>query len=267
MLLIQPFTDEQSYSGAADRSPDSNNANPEAARALNAKAPATLATLAAARNIFLIYISTDYVFPGIKGEAPYQVDSPTNPPNLYGQNKLEGEKGVLAVSSKDGASSPNVVLRVPVLYGRGDSSDKLEGAVNALVTQIMKAQNLEPGSPSNTVDDWAVRYPTCTSDVARVCRDIATLYTSPENRDKALPRVLQYSAEERFTKWEMCQVFADILGVSLKNMEPSKPDENDSVKRPFDCHLDTKVLKELGINVDCISFRTWWRRDMGAFRK
>lgn len=165
------------------------------------------------------------------------------------------------------ADAPNVVLRVPVLYGRGDSTDKLEGAVNALEKQVMDAQNLKSGSPSIKVDNWAIRYPTCTSDVARVCRDIATLYTNSKDRGEALPRVLQFSAEEKFTKWEICQVFADILGVELKNMEPTQPDESDSVKRPYDCHLDTKVLKELGIDVGCISFRTWWRRDMGAFRK
>lgn len=38
----------------------------------------------------MIYISTDYVFPGI-GEKAYEVDDPTGPLGAYGETKLGGE--------------------------------------------------------------------------------------------------------------------------------------------------------------------------------
>ena len=67
---------------AANRFPDLCTADPEAARALNVGSSRALAEATIARGIFLIYISTDYVFPGRPGEAPYKVDATPNPPNV-----------------------------------------------------------------------------------------------------------------------------------------------------------------------------------------
>ena len=67
---------------AANRFPDSCTADPEAARALNVESSRALAEAIIARGIFLIYISTDYVFPGRRGEAPYKADATPSPPNV-----------------------------------------------------------------------------------------------------------------------------------------------------------------------------------------
>ena len=42
----------------------------------------------------IIYISTDYVFDGTK-EGQYEMDDETNPQNIYGKTKLQGEKEAL----------------------------------------------------------------------------------------------------------------------------------------------------------------------------
>ncbi|KAM3556148.1 hypothetical protein ARSEF4850_005670 [Beauveria asiatica] len=115
--------------GAAERFPDKVEKDPEGARKLNVSATSSLAQAAAASGAFLIYISTDYVFAGMPGEAPYEADSETKPPNLYGQTKLEGEKAVLAVHG--GKAGSAVVLRVPVLYGSAETP--AESAVNVLL--------------------------------------------------------------------------------------------------------------------------------------
>lgn len=206
----------------------------------------------------MIYISTDYVFPGRKGEAPYKPDSPTDPPNVYGQTKLEGERAVLEAARNSKANNKVVVLRVPILYGKAD--DPKESAVNILMSQLWESQKIQPGEPKIKVDNWALRYPTNTVDVGRVCRDIASVYLDPANRDRELPPVLQFSSEDRMTKWDIVNEFANIMGLPLEGMEPFVPEDDpkDGVQRPYDCHLDTGVLKELGVDFRTVGFQFWW---------
>jgi S-adenosylmethionine synthetase len=251
---------------AANRFPDSCTANPEAARKLNVESSKALAEATVARGIFLIYISTDYVFPGRPGEAPYKADAAPSPPNVYGQTKLEGELAVLDVAKKANAKNKVVVLRVPVLYGACD--EPKESAVNVLMSQLWNAQQIGEDEPKIQVDDYALRYPTNTKDVGRVCRDIAKLYLDPANAARELPSILQFSSEDCMTKWQICQMFADIMGLPLDNMVPFKPEEEpkDGTIRPYDCHLDTSVLRDLGVDVSTTDFKTWWRREVGAFR-
>jgi dTDP-4-dehydrorhamnose reductase len=208
--------------------------------------------LTAARGILLVYISTDYVFPGTEGEAPYEADAETNPPNMYGQLKRDGELVVLEATKQSGMG---LVVRVPVLYGT--ANDNSESAVNTLVDAVWKAQD---ENAAIKMDDWAQRYPTNTEDVARVLRDIVIKYLKNRDRILELPKILQFSSEDRMTKYEICQKFAEILGVSLKGMIPNKEgnDPNASVQRPYDTHLSTKVLKDLGIDVSTVNFEQWW---------
>ena len=69
---------------------------PQAAYLLNETAPRLLAEVCKKHNVFLIHISTDYVFDGTKG-APYTIDDAPNPINVYGASKLAGEKAIAVV--------------------------------------------------------------------------------------------------------------------------------------------------------------------------
>jgi S-adenosylmethionine synthetase len=223
---------------------------------LNVTATASLAKAANDRDALLIYISTDYVFPGVQGEAPYQTTSPPKPTNIYGQTKLDGETEVLKYPT-------SVVLRVPVLYGATEPEDNnKESAVNVLMDSLYSSQNA-----SVKMDDWAIRYPTNTEDVARVCKDIAKLYSSTDKNE--LPQVLQFSSEDRMTKYEICEKFSEIMGMHVDGMvrdtDGGKPGPDGTV-RPYDCHLNTEELKKLGVDVGTVDFVAWWRRKVGAFR-
>lgn len=123
-----------------------------------------MASAAAERDIFLIYISTDYVFPGKPGEAPYETDAVPSPPNLYGQTKLDGEKATLEEYKKASKVGLAAVLRVPVLYGTAETPS--ESAVNTLMDSVWKAQTQ---GQKIKMDHWSIRYPTNTEDVSRVC--------------------------------------------------------------------------------------------------
>ncbi|KAM0258829.1 hypothetical protein ACHAQJ_003671 [Trichoderma viride] len=248
---------------AAQRFPDKVDKDPEGARALNIAASKLLASVTAARDILMIYISTDYVFPGRPGDAPYEADAIPAPTNLYGQTKFDGEKAVLEEYAKAGKEGLGIVLRVPVLYGHAETPS--ESAVNVLMDSVWKAQT---EGTKIKMDHWALRYPTNTEDIGRICHDVAIKYLEARER-KDLPRILQFSSEDRMTKYEICQVFGDIMGLSIANIEPNTEgnDPNATVQRPYDCHLSTRELKNLGIDVSTCDFVSWWRREVRAFRK
>jgi dTDP-4-dehydrorhamnose reductase len=156
--------------GAANRYPDKVDADPFGTRRLNIDASRSLARLCAVRNILLLYISTDYVFSGRPGEAPYESDAPTGPTNLYGQTKLDGEEAVLGEYREQKKEGLGVVLRVPVLYGSVDrEKGNGESAVNCLMDVVMGQAGNGDGGRVVKMDHWALRYPTNTEDVARVC--------------------------------------------------------------------------------------------------
>ena len=194
--------------------------------------------------------TTDYVFPGRPGEAPYEARAPPDPTNLYGQTKLDGERAILQATEETGLG---IILRVPVLYGQAENP--AESAVNILMDIVWKSQEKESRTK---MDDWAKRYPTNIEDVARVCVDTATMYLDDERH--RLPRILQFSSEDSFTKYEICQMFAEIMGLPLEGMVADKAgnDPNASVQRPYDTHLSNRALKDIGINVRTQDFKAWW---------
>ncbi|KAI0100746.1 hypothetical protein GGR51DRAFT_343540 [Nemania sp. FL0031] len=248
---------------AANRFPDKCDKDPEGTRALNVTATESLASLCATRDILLVYISTDYVFPGKPGDAPYEVGATPQPTNLYGQTKLDGERAILSVFEKENKPGLGVVLRVPVLYG--DAEMPAESAINVLMDTVWKAQ--EPGTTIQ-MDHWALRYPTNTEDVGRVCHDVAAKYLATEDRT-SLPRILQFSSEDKLTKYEICQTFAEIMGLPITAIKPNTEgnDPNAAVQRPYDCHLSTAALKQIGVDVSTQDFIAWWRWQVRAFRK
>jgi len=66
------------------------------AYAINATGPGIIAEEAKTLGAALLHYSTDYVFDGTKG-SPYIESDATNPLNVYGRSKLEGERAVEAV--------------------------------------------------------------------------------------------------------------------------------------------------------------------------
>ncbi|TLD35944.1 NAD(P)-binding protein [Venturia nashicola] len=251
---------------AANRFPDSCTKDPDAARAINVASTGTLASEAYKRSIVVIYISTDYVFSGKPGEAPYTTSSPTGPPNVYGETKLEGEQTVLEATKDTNKGVLGVVLRVPALYGRPEANDPAPSAVYAIVDAVRKAEKLKEGEARVKVDDYGIRFPTATEDVGRVCVDIAKLYSEQAKADPAkkdLPRILQFSSSDKYTKYDMAKVFADILGLPTDKIEawdPTKDDEEgkSTTVRPYNTQLDTNALKDLGISTASLNFVAWW---------
>lgn len=76
---------------------------------INEEGPKNLAVGCKKNNCILIHISTDYVFDG-KSHIPYTEKMEANPPSVYGQSKLAGEKAIL------NNSSTSIILRTSWLY-------------------------------------------------------------------------------------------------------------------------------------------------------
>jgi dTDP-4-dehydrorhamnose reductase len=95
---------------AAYTAVDKAETEQSAARAINAEAPAVMAEEAKKCGAFLIHYSTDYVFDGLK-TTPYDEDDPTNPQNVYGRTKLEGEQAIQA------SGAPHLIFRTAWVYG------------------------------------------------------------------------------------------------------------------------------------------------------
>lgn len=83
------------------------------AYAVNATAPALLASACAEVGARLVQISTDYVFPG-DGTVPYEPDDAKGPTNAYGRTKLAGELAVREI-----LPDASWVVRTAWLYGGG----------------------------------------------------------------------------------------------------------------------------------------------------
>lgn len=83
---------------------------PDTVHAINAQAPAIIASWVRQQNARLIHLSTDFVFDGTATE-PYQPEQPTNPIGEYGASKLAGERAIL-----DAAPDRAMIIRTAWVY-------------------------------------------------------------------------------------------------------------------------------------------------------
>ncbi|ADV20460.1 dTDP-4-dehydrorhamnose reductase [Cryptococcus gattii E566] len=226
---------------AAERRPDVAEADPEKAAKINAAVPAQLAALAREQGFTLIYISTDYVFNG--RNPPYEVNDTPDPLQMYGRQKLDGEKAVLAEHEK---GAKVTVLRIPILYGRTEYN--AESAVNVL-RDVVEDQS----GKTYKMDARQTRFPTNVEDIGRVLYDLAHL-------EQPLPPILHYaSPAPALTKYDMTRIIAKHLNLPIDHVIKDITVPTGATPRPENTQLSTKALKELGIDVsEKKAFEDWW---------
>lgn len=88
--LIQKVKPDGIINPAAYTAVDKAETDAEQARKVNADAPRIMGEEASKLGAFVIHFSTDYVFEGV-GEQFYKESDVTNPQNVYGQTKRDGE--------------------------------------------------------------------------------------------------------------------------------------------------------------------------------
>ncbi|PVU95393.1 hypothetical protein BB560_005862 [Smittium megazygosporum] len=242
---------------AAERRPDVAAKNVEASKKLNESVPRLLAEISKQHGIFLIYISTDYVFDGKK--PPYNPGDIPNPVNQYGKfilrvSKYNGEKCIESSGLEN-----YVILRVPILYGK--IAYLGEGAVDVLLKHLMSSiEDKKNGIAveKTAVDNEQARFPTNTQDVARVLCEITEKRLI--QKDNQIFGIAHFSAQDQYTKFEMCNVFAKCLKIDQEEyFEPLDPTTvTAAVDRPENSHLSNSVLEKWGIDTSFVSFDSWW---------
>lgn len=118
----------------------------ERAMRTNSGGTQNVARAATAFDARLIYVSTDYVFDGLKG-SPYDECDPPNPQSVYGRSKLAGEQAVRECAD-------HAIVRTAWLYGQHGRN-----FVTTILQQALK------GQPLRVVDDQ-VGSPTWSHDLA-----------------------------------------------------------------------------------------------------
>ncbi len=86
--------------------------HPDAADLVNGEGAANVAEAAASVDARVLYVSSDYVFDGTKGE-PYVESDPPAPISAYGRSKLKGEEATLFANPRA------FVVRTSWLFGAG----------------------------------------------------------------------------------------------------------------------------------------------------
>jgi dTDP-4-dehydrorhamnose reductase len=132
--------------------------DPETAFRVNATAARTVAAAAQQLGVALVYISTDYVFPGDAG-TPYPEDAARRPLNVYGVSKAAGEDMVAIACER------HFIVRSTGLYGVRGASGKGGNFIETILKRARETGRLQ------VVMDQTLG-PTSTYDLARGIRDV-----------------------------------------------------------------------------------------------
>lgn len=204
---------------AAYTNVDGAESEPAKAAAVNTRAVARLGEMAAASDVYVLHVSTDFVFDG-RQSRPYTETDTANPLSVYGATKLDGERGLTA------SGCEHAILRVQWTYG---------AAAGNFVTKIL--DRAAHSDVLRVVDDQ-VGAPTWTGDVAAVLRALL------EQRHTGLLHYAAAGAASRFDVAAFILRECGFHGVRLERCQTA--DFATAAVRPlnscFDCRRIDRVL-------------------------
>lgn len=126
---------------AVDKAED----EPEICEAINAEGTRQLTMICRDLDCKMLYISTDYVFPGV-GEAYYEPNDIKDPCNAYGRSKLHGEEAVLELLEK------YFIVRISWVFGINGKNFIRTMLKLAETHKELTVVNDQIGSPTYTRD-------------------------------------------------------------------------------------------------------------------
>ena len=203
---------------AAYTNVDKAESEAELAYRVNAGAVGMLGRIAKAAEKWVLHVSTDFVFDGLKDGA-YSEEDEARPLNVYGASKLAGEK-MLAESG-----CANAIMRVEWTYGEHG---------NNFVKKLVK---LAEGRDELKVVSDQVGGPSWTREVAKAICEFAA----------KRPEGLYHFANGGYvSRYEMAKFVFEKLGIGVRVKACGSDEFVSAAKRPlnsmFDCSKISGVL-------------------------
>lgn len=190
----------------------------EACEAVNVQGARNIAMACADVDASMIYISTDYVFPGT-GNQPFEVNDPKNPLSVYGRTKLEGEQEVQELLRR------YFVVRTSWVFGANGGNfvktmlrlGKEKESLNVVCDQI--------GSPTYT-------------------KDLAVLLCGMLQTEKY---GVYHATNEGFCSWsEFAQAIMDQGGLACGIRPVTTEEYASETQHPLNSRLSKKSLDDAG---------------------
>jgi dTDP-4-dehydrorhamnose reductase len=212
---------------------DKSEANKELAWKTNVEGTRNITRLAKTCDAFLLYVSTDYVFNGEKGNYA-ETDTP-DPVNYYGLTKLKAEELVETVMEKC------CIARTSVIYGATPAA----GKTNFALWLLNKLRQKEP--VKIVVDQW--NSPTLNTNLAEMTWEIV---------QRRLTGVYHLSGATRISRYEFAKLMASAFNLDQTLIIPLKSSSLFwTAKRPRDSSLNVekarKILKNKPLSIDLAS--------------
>jgi len=205
MLLIDP---DIVINASAYTAVDKSENDQQAADLINNLVVAELANSCKALSVWLIHVSTDYVFDGIANK-PYTENDKTNPLSVYGESKLNGE---LAIKL---SGCNHIIIRTAWVFS--------EYGNNFLKTMLRLGAELDT---LNIVDDQ-IGCPTYAPDVAKA---IVTILPSLSSKISG-GHIFHYCGDQACSWYEFAKaIFAEAKIFGLKT--PNCINSIDTVEYP-----------------------------------
>jgi len=201
--------------------------NPDKAFLVNAIGARNVALIARELNAIVVYISTDYVFDGMK-RMPYDEDDTPNPLNAYAISKLAGEFFTKYAPK-------HYIIRVASLFGV--KGCRAKGGLNFVEVMIQKARK---GETIKVVNDVYMS-PTYTLDAARTIKLII---------EEKLPYGIYHVTNQGVVSWyEFAKAIFELLSWKVDLIPVSSSEFPSKIRRPKFSALVSKKLPKYGIQM------------------
>jgi dTDP-4-dehydrorhamnose reductase len=206
--------------------------------AVNHKGVENLAVLAKEKDIWLIHLSTDYVFSG-EHHSPITEEEPTAPQGVYAQSKLAGEKAIIQL-----APAHAIIMRTSWVYNAHGSN----------FVQTMRKLGQQRDALRVVCDQ--IGTPTYAHDIAAMI-----LHILKEGREKSpqTPTIYHYSNEGNCSWYDFAQAIFELSDIRC-TITPIPTEEYPTpAKRPAYSVLDKRKIKET-YNIEI----PYWRDSLKA---